>query len=230
MPLPSPKFEDGAVWDGTTPHSRPSKDVYKGPDGEIGNRHSAEIIALEELLKDVIEAIELLENPGAANSLLGVKSDQSGLEYKVLIEGSGITITHAPESITITAGAITPLTAEADSTTKIGNVIYLKSNSHLELAKADGASTVQVAGVAISNTAPTASCSYITEGQVERADWTDIAGVVSLTPGATYFLSATATGKITTVAPTTGGQYVVRVGRAVSTTELDVEIELPVLL
>lgn len=102
MPLPPPKFEDGEVWDGTTPHSRPSTNVYKGPDGEIGNRHSAEILALEDLLNGVIEELGILENPGAANSLLGVLNDQSGLEYKTLIEGAGITLTHAAGSITIT--------------------------------------------------------------------------------------------------------------------------------
>lgn len=103
MPLPPPKFEDGDVWDGTTKHSRPSVDVYKAADAEIGNRHSSEIIALEELLNDVIDVIELLENPGAANSVLAVKNDQSGLEYKVLTEGIGIGIAHAAGVITISA-------------------------------------------------------------------------------------------------------------------------------
>lgn len=103
MPLPQPKFEDGEVWDGTTVHSRPSVDVYKGPDAEIGNRHSSEIIALEELLNNVIDVIELLENPGAANSVLAVKDDQSGLEYKVLTEGPGIGILHSAGVVTIEA-------------------------------------------------------------------------------------------------------------------------------
>lgn len=82
MPLPPPEFEEGEVWDGTTPRSRPNTDVFKRADGEIGNRHSSEIIALEELLNDVVDEIDLLRNPGPANSLLGVKGDQSGLEYK----------------------------------------------------------------------------------------------------------------------------------------------------
>jgi len=51
-----------------------------------------------------------------------------------------------------------------------------------------------------------------------------------LVPGNTYFLSPITAGQITNVAPTTTGQYVVRVGRAVTTTKLDVEIELPILL
>lgn len=229
MPLPSPEFEEGQAWDGTTQRSRPTRDIYKSPDGEIGNRHSAEIIALEELLKDVISTIELLKNPGGSNSILGVKNDQSGLEYKILVEGSGITLTHGIESITIASG-MALLTAEADSQIKIGNPIYLKANNHTDPAKADSSSTVQVAGISISDVSAGFTCNYVTEGQVERADWTAIVGAVSLTPGATYFLSASTVGRITTTAPTTVGQYVVRVGRAISTTKLDVEIELPILL
>jgi hypothetical protein len=75
--------------------------VFKRADGEIGNRHSAEILALEDLLNGVIEELGILENPGAANSLLGVLDDQSGLEYKTLIESPGIAITHAAGSITL---------------------------------------------------------------------------------------------------------------------------------
>lgn len=229
MPLPPPKFDDGQIWDGTTPHTRPNINVYKHVDGEIGNRHSSEIIALEKLLKDIINEIEVLKNLGAANSLLSVKSDQTGLEYKKLIQGGGITISYGAGIITISATSAIQLEAEADSQIKIGNPIYLKANGHTEPAKADNINTVQVVGVSISDTAATYSCKYITEGQVERVDWTEIAGTASLSPGISYFLDIIS-GKITTIAPTTTRQYVVRIGRAVSTIRLDVEIELPILL
>jgi hypothetical protein len=102
MPLPEPKFDGDTIWDGTTP-TRPNTDIFKRADGEIGGRHSSEIIALEETVKDVLDAVDLLLNPGAANSILGVKNDQSDLEYKVLTEGTGIDIVHATETITISA-------------------------------------------------------------------------------------------------------------------------------
>lgn len=229
MPLPTPEFEEGQAWDGTTPRSRPNTDVFKRADGEIGRIHSSEIIALEELLKDVVSTIELLENPGAANSVLGVKNDQSGLEYKTLVEGVGITITHGTGTVTIASGIVSSL-AEADSQIKIGNLIYLKSDGHMDLAKADNSSTAQAVGVAIEDANAAEACSYITEGQVERGDWTTIADVVSLTPGVSYFSSAATAGKITATAPTIVGQYVVRVGRAISATKLDIEIESPILL
>jgi hypothetical protein len=39
-----------------------------------------------------------------------------------------------------------------------------------------------------------------------------------------YYLSAAAAGKITATAPTTIGQFVARVGRAVSTTKMEIMI------
>lgn len=119
------------------------------------------------------------------------------------------------------------LTAETDSNVAIGQPVYIKSTGHLDLASASVAP--QVAGVAISDTAATIAAHYITEGKVIRTDWTPIVGTVSLLAGVTYFLD-TAAGRLTAAAPAAAGQYVVRVGRAVSTTTLDVEIELPILL
>lgn len=120
--------------------------------------------------------------------------------------------------------------AEADSTIKIGYPVYMKATGHLDPAQANSAGLTQVAGLSISDANAGFACTYITEGTVERTDWTEVAGSASLVPGNTYFLSPTTAGQITNVAPTTLGQYVVRVGRAVTTTKLDVEIELPILL
>jgi hypothetical protein len=100
MGLPGPEFDVGTAWDGTTPHTRPNTGIFKRADGEIGNRLSSEIIALEELLKNVVVTIGLLENPGAANSMLGVKNDQSDLEYKTLVGGVSTTISHVDDTIT----------------------------------------------------------------------------------------------------------------------------------
>ena len=100
MGLPGPEFGDGTQWDGTS-KARPDLDVYKAPDGDLGNRHSSEILALEELMKDAYATLDILANPGAANSVLGVLDDQSALEYKTLVEGANITITHGTGNITI---------------------------------------------------------------------------------------------------------------------------------
>jgi len=120
--------------------------------------------------------------------------------------------------------------AEADSSTKIGSPLYLTGVGHVDLAQADAAGTVQVVGLALEAVSTGFTCQYISEGSIERTDWTDVAGTVALSAGATYFLDTSLAGRITSTAPTTGGQYVVRVGRAVNTTTLDIEIELPILL
>jgi len=120
--------------------------------------------------------------------------------------------------------------AVADSQIKIGHALYIKSNGHADLAQANGASSVQVAGVALSDAAAASTVKYITEGKVTRSDWTEVIGTTALTPGITYFLSSTTAGLLTATAPTTVGQYVVRVGRALDAETLDIEIELPVRL
>jgi hypothetical protein len=71
---------------------------------------------------------------------------------------------------------------------------------------------------------------YISEGQITRADWTPLIGAPTLTAGATYYLSSDVPGQLTIVAPTTSGQYVVLVGRAVSNLSLDIEIAPPIRL
>ncbi len=121
-------------------------------------------------------------------------------------------------------------TAEADSTIIIGNPLYLTGAGHVNSAQADAAGTTQVVGLSITDTSAGSSCNYLTEGRIERSDWTAIAGVVSLSAGLTYFLDPSVAGHITSTAPTVVGQYVVRVGRAVNTTTLDIEIELPIRL
>lgn len=120
--------------------------------------------------------------------------------------------------------------AEADSAIKIGNPIYLTGAGHVLPAQANAAGTTQVAGVSFTDTSAGFICKYYTEGRVEKSDWTDITGVATLSAGVTYFLDPSVAGRITSTAPTAAGQYVVRVGRAVNTTTLDIEIELPILL
>ena len=122
------------------------------------------------------------------------------------------------------------LSAEADSTIKIGYPIYIKASGHLDPARANAQATTGAVGVSISDAAAAATCKYLTEGKVTRSDWTEVAGVTSLTPGVLYYLSPTTAGRITSTAPTTTGQFVVVIGRATSATELDIEIATPVLL
>jgi hypothetical protein len=120
--------------------------------------------------------------------------------------------------------------AEADSIIAIGSPVYVKANTHVDLAMANAASTSLVAGIATSVAAIGHAAFYNTDGFVTKADWTAITGTSLLTPGADYYLSSSTAGMLTTVAPTSTGLYVTPVGRAVTTTILDIEIEQNILL
>lgn len=121
-------------------------------------------------------------------------------------------------------------TAITDNLTKVGNPLYLTGAGHVNLAKADDGSTSQVVGLSQADYTLGQACKYLTEGRIERMDWTTVAGSANLSIGTTYFLDPNAAGHITTTAPTTAGQFVVRVGRAVDARTLDIEVELPILL
>ena len=222
MPLPTPKY-DGEVWDGTTPHSRPDTNVFKGPDAEIGNRHSAEIIALEEKLFAIEEELEILKNPGSANSLLGVKADQSGLEYKVLIAGTGITLAYAPESITINStggggGATVQIVSTAGEAISLGDAVYISTaDGKTYLGQADTANGSEVIGFCDRAAVLDAPLAINPIGPFTNATW-------ALTAGTRYYLSPITPGAITSTAPSTPGQFVVPMGTASDVTKLSINV------
>ncbi len=121
-------------------------------------------------------------------------------------------------------------TAESDALVAAGQPLCVKTTGHVELAQADLAGAVHVAGLATVAAEPGHVARYISEGSVTLQDWTAVAGAALLAAGSNYFLAAGAPGRITAIAPTAGGSYVVRIGRAVSTTTFDIEIELPIRL
>lgn len=101
MPLPTPKFDGQNLWNGTTPRTRPNVDTFVHADGEIAGRHSSEIIELQEQVKQIIEDIDIIRNIGPPNSFISVESDQYELEYKTLVEGTGIEIEYDGSDIII---------------------------------------------------------------------------------------------------------------------------------
>ena len=221
MPLPSPKYSD-EVWDGTTPKSRPDTNVFKGADAEIGNRHSAEIIALEEELFAIQEELDILRNPGAANSVLGVKDDQSGLEYKVFVAGTGMVISHGPESVTFTAtgggGGSVLVLGTAGEVLAVGDAVYIStSDGKTYKSLADASATSEVLGFCDRAAVLDDPIGIAPIGPVTTPGW-------SLTPGTRYYLSPTVAGAITSTAPTTGGHYIVPLGTSSDVTILAVNI------
>jgi hypothetical protein len=104
----------------------------------------------------------------------------------------------------------------------IGDVVYIDAADDAKKAKADAAGTSKAIALATAAISAAASGSYQTNGI--------LAGLTGLTAGATYYLSAATAGAMTATAPSTVGQYVVKLGTAISTTELMIDIEPRILL
>lgn len=116
----------------------------------------------------------------------------------------------------------------------IGAPVYCESASKIDLAKADATGTKDVFGLVKDvSIAASASGNIQTDGILvaTTAQWDAVAGTTGgLAAGTIYYLSATTAGEVTATAPITGGQFVVRVGLALSATELEISISQPIKL
>jgi len=109
----------------------------------------------------------------------------------------------------------------------VGQPVYVSGDGACNLAKADAIGTARVEGlVRDSSVAASTAGSVQTDGILSSSDWTAVVGSTTLTPGDVYYLDASTAGKLTTTPPTTG--YVVEVGTAISTTEIDINIQSPI--
>lgn len=110
----------------------------------------------------------------------------------------------------------------------VGNLLYLDSSGEARLANALSLNTSQVAGMAITAGVPGETVKFVrnaVETIISPASVVD-GSPVSLTPGATYFLSKTP-GKWTTTPDTTTAGVVVRsCGVALDATSMSIEIQV----
>jgi hypothetical protein len=115
----------------------------------------------------------------------------------------------------------------------IGEPVYVNGVNALK-AQADAQSTIRIAGLVLDITAADATpVNILADGILvaTTVQWDAVTGETGgLTPGANYFLDPAAAGMLTQTAPTTAGQFVVRVGHAVSTTEMEIEVQQPIKL
>ena len=115
----------------------------------------------------------------------------------------------------------------------IGMAVYSSAIDTVKMAKANALSTSQVLGIAQSTFVTTGPGTIQSSGVIAltTAQWDAVAGTSGgLAYGVVYYLDPATSGKITATAPITAGQTVVRVGTAISTTELVINIQAPVLL
>ncbi|SRR6266487_1927135 len=114
-----------------------------------------------------------------------------------------------------------------------GQVVYLDTNDGVKKAKADASGTAYAFALATTTISNGVAGVYATDGilSLTTGQWDTAFGTAGgLTANTIYYLSATTAGLGTATAPSTVGQYVVRLGIAVSTTELDIGIRDPILL
>lgn len=116
----------------------------------------------------------------------------------------------------------------------IGAPVYSVSAGNVDKAKSDALATSEVIGcVADVSISASAVGNIQTRGTVTATtgQWDAVAGTSGgLAANTIYYLDPATAGKITSTAPTTVGQLVVRIGKALSTTQLELDISFPVLL
>lgn len=129
---------------------------------------------------------------------------------------------------------IANLTNNNAGTIVIGNAVYTDAASGVDLAKADAIATTEVVGLVKDATIlTTASGDIQTDGVLvaTTTQWDVVAGTTGgLAAGTVYYLDPSTAGNITATAPTAVGQFVVRIGIALSTTDLEISIMEPIKL
>jgi len=110
--------------------------------------------------------------------------------------------------------------------------VYISAANTFNKAAANASGTAKPIGFAVDAISSAASGFIQTDGIIAgtTGEWDAVAGTTGgLTAGTTYFLSGTA-GLITATAPSASGNYVVKVGTAISTIELEISISNSTLL
>ena len=153
----------------------------------------------------------------------------------VLVDGL---IRQLPPGDTVDAASsevdVISLTNAGAAAAPIGSPVYVSAANNFALARANAGATARpIALVRDASIAQSAAGFVQTDGVLEAttAQWDAVTGQTGgLTPGSVYFLSAATAGRLTTTAPTTSGEYVVRMGIAISTTGMEITITPEILL
>jgi len=110
----------------------------------------------------------------------------------------------------------------------IGAPVYCKSAGKVDNAQADAVATVEVIGlVQVVTIAYESSGNIQTDGVLAATtgQWDAVTGDTGgLTAGSVYYLDPDTAGMLTTTAPSADGDFVVRVGKATSTTDMEISI------
>ena len=116
---------------------------------------------------------------------------------------------------------------------KIGAPVYSSSAGKVDFAKADAIGTAEVVGLATVEIAIAGTGSVQTDGVITltTGEWDIItAEVGGLVANTIYWLDPSTAAMLTPTAPSTDTQLVVRVGKGLSTTQMSLMIQPPILL
>lgn len=115
----------------------------------------------------------------------------------------------------------------------IGTPVFLSGANECQPARANSSEASQVIGllrdltVAVNGTGTIQTDSVLV---ATTAQWDVVTGQTGgLTPRSNYFLSTVA-GKLTATVPSSNGEYVIRIGRAINSTTLEISIQPSILL
>jgi hypothetical protein len=116
----------------------------------------------------------------------------------------------------------------------IGTAVYISGANTFQAARANASGTADPCGLVKDSSIASSSTGAVqTDGVLvgTTAQWDAVTGQTGgLTAGSVYFLSSATAGRITTAAPTASGEYVIRIGKAISSTSIDITIQPPILL
>jgi hypothetical protein len=131
-------------------------------------------------------------------------------------------------------GTVVQAINSAGSPVVQGAPVYVTGSGTVAPAQANGFSTSGVLGIANALIAPSGIGGVVVTGPLvlSTAQWDAVVTGESggLTSGTLYFLDSAVTGKLTATAPSTPGQVVTLIGRAISPTTLIITIGAPLLL
>jgi hypothetical protein len=129
---------------------------------------------------------------------------------------------------------VVSLTNDNAGSIVIGAPVYVSSADGVDLAQADAVATVEVLGLVQDTTIlTTASGNIQTDGilSASTAQWDAVTGETGgLTAGGVYYLDSATAGMLTQTPPSTTGHFVLRVGKAISTTDMEISTLNPVKL
>lgn len=136
------------------------------------------------------------------------------------------------DTLLASASEVDVVVLTAAATVVKGCPVYIATAGSFNKANAAAVGTTKVIGFAAAGISSAAQGSIQTDGILActTGEWDAVAGTTGgLAAGVEYYLAASA-GLISATAPSGSGNYIVKVGTAISTTELEISIGDSVLL